>query len=136
MKIIRTANHKKLSFEVDSKKELAYELLEWHGGQNSALYQVGSSWVAGKYVPTELMDSAISELQEDIDNAVQNRTPHSYSTKDVQELSDLKGRLEFEKQDQLAREEFEDEGHKAEWQADHALDTHYNNPYEPRTNIN
>jgi hypothetical protein len=136
MKIIRTANYKKLSFDVNSKKELAYELLEWHGGQNSALYRVGSSWLAEKYVPTELIDAAIGELQEEIDNAIQNRTPHSYSTKDVQELEDLKGRLNFEKEDQIAMEDFQMQGELGEFQAEHALDTHYNNPYEPRENIN
>jgi hypothetical protein len=64
MKIIKTANYKKMAQEIgNNRKELALRLLDWHGGQSSPLYSVGSSWLAGKEVPTENIEAAIDELQ-------------------------------------------------------------------------
>ena len=63
MKVIKTANY---------KKQLALKLLEWHGGQGSDLYSVGSSWLAQHDVPNENILGAIDEL-EDI---ARNRVPY------------------------------------------------------------
>ncbi len=69
MKIIKTARYKKIA---NNKRELALKLLEWHGGQNSYLYSVGSSWFAGRDVPNENIDGAIDELED----LARNRVPY------------------------------------------------------------
>lgn len=43
-------------------KRLALKLLEWHGGQGSALYAVGSSGYVGRPVSVELIVKAANEL--------------------------------------------------------------------------
>jgi len=44
-------------------RELGLKLLDYHGGQGTALYAVGSSWFAGRPVPVELVESAAAELR-------------------------------------------------------------------------
>ena len=57
MKVIKTASY---------KKQLALKILDWHGGQWSDLYSVGSSWLAGHDVPSENISGAISELEKEL----------------------------------------------------------------------
>ena len=94
MKIIKTANYKKISFDVDSKKELAYELMDWHGGMNSPLYGISSSWLAGKNVPVELIEEGVNELEELIEGKV--NYPGEMSRRSITELRNLQGRLKEE----------------------------------------
>jgi hypothetical protein len=42
--------------------ELGVKLHEWHGGQASALYAVGSCWYAGTTAPLHLVREAAEEL--------------------------------------------------------------------------
>ncbi len=91
MKIIKTANYKKISFDIDDKKELAYELMEWHGGMSSPLYGISSSWLAGKNVPVELIEEGVNELEELIEGKV--NYPGEMSRRSIFELRNLQGRL-------------------------------------------
>jgi len=70
MKILKTANYEKISN--NNKKQLAIKLLEWHGGQFSDLYSVGSSWLANRDVPNENIRGAIRELED----LARNRVPY------------------------------------------------------------
>jgi len=63
MKIIKSENY---------KKQLALKLLDWHGGQGSYLYSVGSSWLAMKDVPIENIEGAIKELED----LARNKVPY------------------------------------------------------------
>ena len=69
MKIIKTANYEK---KANNKRDLALKLLEWHGGQWSDLYSVGSSWLAEHDVPNEKIVGAIKELED----KARNRVPY------------------------------------------------------------
>ena len=69
MKIIKTANYEK---KANNKRDLALKLLEWHGGQWSDLYSVGSSWLAENDVPNEKIVGAIKELED----VARNRVPY------------------------------------------------------------
>jgi len=64
MKIIKTSSYKKIANNY--KRELALKLLDWHGGQGSNLYSVGSSWLAAHDVPNEVIDGAIFELDDEL----------------------------------------------------------------------
>lgn len=44
-------------------RSLALRVLEWHGGQGTPLYAVGSSWFAGRDVSRDLVEQAASELR-------------------------------------------------------------------------
>ena len=68
MKIIESARYKK----ANSKKELALKLLEWHGGQASYLYSVGSSWFSEHDVPNESIEGAIFELNDELKRTKQS----------------------------------------------------------------
>ena len=46
---------------------------------------------------------------------------------DIQEIQDLRGRLKHELEQQISQEEFEDEGHQAEWEADRANEQYFEN---------
>ena len=96
MKIIKSEKYK-LSFEFNSRKELAYKLLDWHGGQWSPLYSVGSSWSAGKDVPREIVEQAIQELEDNIQGIISKQTGlRSNRSKDIAELRNLQGMLKNE----------------------------------------
>ena len=47
----------------ESLKDFALRLLDFHGGQDSALYSVGSCMLAGDYCWTQAVDGAVSELK-------------------------------------------------------------------------
>jgi len=70
MRIIQSTNYKKIAN--NNKKQLALMLLDWHGGQSSYLYSVGSSWLAMKDVPNENIEGAIRELED----LARNRVPY------------------------------------------------------------
>lgn len=84
--------------QVDNKKELAIELLEWHGGQWTSLYSVGSSWIAGEEVPSKVIKEAISELEDEIQNIIQEPKAGLYENRnrDIRELRNLQNRLRME----------------------------------------
>lgn len=84
--------------EVDRKKELAIELLKWHEGQWSSLYELGSSWIAGEEVPNEVIQVSISELEDNIQNIIQEPKSGLYENRnrDIRELRDLQNRLRME----------------------------------------
>ncbi len=42
--------------------EIGYRVMDWHGGQGTALYALGSSSIAGKRVPQSIVEDAISNL--------------------------------------------------------------------------
>ena len=90
MKIIKTGKYKKISQQSDNR-DLASRLLDWHGGQSSPLYALGSSWLAGKAVPDELVDRAIEELEDIAQRKV--NYPQEVSEKDVQEVKLLQQEL-------------------------------------------
>lgn len=115
----------KKAFNVDSKKELAYELLQWHGGQTSPLYSVGSSWAAGKYVPTNIIEEAIAEL-EDLAQAKVNY-PSAMTSKDIKEVRSLQGRLKHELEQQKAKEEDENRAAEGDWEAERANERYFEN---------
>ena len=48
---------------IKGTRELALKLMEWHGGQGTALYAVASSWYAGKAVRADLVEQAAGELR-------------------------------------------------------------------------
>ena len=93
MKILKTAQYKNRG-----RKELALELLEWHGGQWSPLYSVGSSWFAGKDVPNNIIEDAILELEENIQNIIKEPQAgrHEDRDKSIRELRNLQDRLKME----------------------------------------
>lgn len=62
MKIIKTSQYHEQ--ENSQRKQLALKLLDWHGGQWSPLYSVGSSWLAGRDVPSDVIQEAIQELED------------------------------------------------------------------------
>ncbi len=90
MKIIKTNSYKKISQQLDSRG-LASRILDWHGGQNSPLYALGSSWLAGKAVSDELVDQAILELEDIIQKRV--NFPKTVTEQDVQEVKLLQQEL-------------------------------------------
>lgn len=47
---------------VPPDREMALRLMEWHGGQGTALYAVASSWYAGRAVRSDLVEEASTEL--------------------------------------------------------------------------
>jgi len=65
-------------------RELALAMLDWHGGQNDPIYAVGSSWLAGRSVPSNLVEDAISNLVRDLSKAKRDRR-----RKDAKELTNL-----------------------------------------------
>ena len=71
MKIIKTSNYKKIANNY--KRELALKLLDWHGGQGSDLYSVGSSWLANHDVPNDVINGLMPLLDyEDIEKPPYN----------------------------------------------------------------
>ena len=44
-------------------RDVALALMDWHGGQASALYAVASSWYAGNSVDVDLVEFAADELE-------------------------------------------------------------------------
>lgn len=51
-------------YPMSDEHKIATELLEWHGGQGSDLYAVGSSWYAGHKVDALLVWNALWELKD------------------------------------------------------------------------
>ena len=98
MKNIKTSNYKKIKISqyVDEleerKKRLAVKLLEWHGGQSSPLYSVGSTWLVGK----ELTDSnIINNAIEELEDIVQKRVnyPETITNENIIEIKQLQKEL-------------------------------------------
>lgn len=48
---------------IEFPQDLALELMNWHGGQGSALYSLASSTLAGHPVSLSMMDNALSDLE-------------------------------------------------------------------------
>lgn len=61
--------------QVGDEEGLALELMDWHGGQGSAAYAVGSSWHAGKKVDTDLVREAADELRSVVRQAKKRKQP-------------------------------------------------------------
>jgi hypothetical protein len=116
--------YKQSQFDVNSKKELAYELLEWHGGQGSPLYSVGSSWTTDQEVSSETIEWAVQELESNIHG--QDAYPVSERQKNIFTLRSLIGRLEDELGQQKAHEQSDMEGEQASYEAEMGRDTHKN----------
>lgn len=121
-------NWYKKAFDVNSKKELAYKLLEWHGGQSSPLYSVGSSWVADADVPIENIEKAIQELKDNIKG--QGAYPQDVKQKNIFDLTILIGRLTHELEQQQALEQYQIEGDQASYEADISNPTVSPDPYK------
>lgn len=51
-----------MSKNLNNRQRLAVHLLEWHGGQDTGLYALGSSWYAGRPVDFHTLSSACLEL--------------------------------------------------------------------------
>jgi len=100
MKIIKTVKYKKAQMndkilqQQNGKKELALKLLEWHGGQWSPLYSVGSTWLAGKDVPSEIIYEAIEELEDIVQKKV--NYPDTISEDNIIEVKKLQNELKKE----------------------------------------
>lgn len=81
--------------ENKTDKELALALLEWHGGQGSAVYAVGSSMLAAmnrdQYIPSELVQRAINELRHLKRDA---NFPEAVTERDEAECNDLAEKLQ------------------------------------------
>ena len=54
------------SIGVKLTKTQALRLLDWHGGQWSAVYSLGSSSLGGHYVPVSVAKKAVAELTADL----------------------------------------------------------------------
>ena len=92
MKIFKTANYNNQQGQ-QAKMDIANDLLDWHGGQSSGLYSVGSSWLAGHFdVPEENIKLAILELDDLINKKV--NYPDTMTEQDIIELKQLKQRLQ------------------------------------------
>jgi len=109
MKIIKTANYNRI--------ELALKLLEWHEGQGSPLYSVGSSWLAEKEVPNENIEWAVQELKA-ILVSIQREDALTSESKII-ELKNLIAELEQE----LSLPE-DEESDLAAYEAEMGRDTH------------
>ena len=95
MKILKTANYKKTEkVAFNSKKDIALKLLEWHGGQWSPLYSVGSTWLAGKEVPPDIIEDAIKELEDIVQKKV--NYPDTITEEDILEVQGLQNELKKE----------------------------------------
>ena len=105
MKEIKTANYKKIANNY--KRELALKLLDWHGGQGSNLYSVGSSWLAGHDVPNEVIDGAISELDDELQKRKRAANSFVSSQKEWAEFEEGLEELEFLKR--VLKEEMQKE---------------------------
>lgn len=92
MRIIKTNNYKTAQVINNNRNALALKLLEWHGGQSSDLYSVGSSWLAGANVPIENVRGAILELGDIINKKV--NFPDPITPEIQQEVMSLKRQLE------------------------------------------
>ena len=106
MKILKTASYKKIAQKLNrDRKELALRLLEWHGGQNSPLYSVGSTWLAGKEVPVENINEAIGELEDILQKKV--NYPDTITENDIVEVKKLQNdlRQEIDRGDNLLNPE-------------------------------
>lgn len=49
--------------QITGSKRLGLRVLDWHGGQFTPTYAVGSSFYAGHSVPEDTLKSAIAELR-------------------------------------------------------------------------
>lgn len=47
---------------LSKRQRLALRILDWHGGQDTGLYALGSSWFANHEVPLCVVNRACSEL--------------------------------------------------------------------------
>jgi len=76
------------------KQKLALRLLEWHGGQDTYLYSVGSCW----YSNLEATKEAISGSIDEIDSLIRKKVlfPNGISAKDVKSLKCMKEQLQKE----------------------------------------
>lgn len=94
MKIIKTKKFAQIRNDKNDKEDIALALLDWHGGQWSALYSVGSTWLAGKEVPTRAIENAIKEIEDLIKKKV--NYPDAISEGDIQDLTAIQNRLKQE----------------------------------------
>jgi hypothetical protein len=89
MKIILSQKYK------NNKKELALKLLEWHGGQWSGLYSVGSMWLAGRELTdNEPIQRAIRELEDIAQKKV--NYPETITDENIAEVRNLQNLLKQE----------------------------------------
>lgn len=65
-----------------SRKQLAHELFDWHGGPLSGLRTVATAWLNGNEAKSGDIDRAISELQDLLSDEV----PHGSEVAYVREL--------------------------------------------------
>ena len=96
---------------VESLQDFALRLLDFHGGQNSSLYSVGSCMLAGDDHWTEAVDGAVYELRDYADEApkmcetwsADDKAEHLENGKVAAELADqlLKHRAHKERLDKL-----------------------------------
>lgn len=91
MKEIKTAKYKNIFANTDNRKELALKLMDWHGGQFSPLYSVGSSWLAGKDVPNNIIEEAIKELEDIAQKKV--NYPQNITDENIMEIKQLQQEL-------------------------------------------
>jgi len=98
MKNIKTSNYKKIKISqyVDEleerKKRLAVKLLEWHGGQSSPLYSVGSTWLVGKELTdSNIINNAIEELEDIVQKRVNH--PETITNENIIEVKQLQKEL-------------------------------------------
>ena len=71
----------------NNRQRIALHILEWHGGQDTGLYALGSSWFTKHEVPFNVVERAVSELIGIIRKDVP--FPDTVTTATFKELKDL-----------------------------------------------
>jgi hypothetical protein len=94
MKILKTASYKIAQDRY--KKDLALKLLDWHGGQWSPLYRVGSTWLAGKKLLNN--DEDIQEAIQELEDIAQKKVnyPKTITEQNISEIRELQNKLKRE----------------------------------------
>jgi hypothetical protein len=74
-------------------QSLALRVLDWHGGQNSMLYSLGSTGMSD-YVSPSMIDAGVDELESIAHKQKTTKKGHRLSKNDMRELKDLIGELD------------------------------------------
>jgi hypothetical protein len=74
--------------EMNNRQRLALHLLDWHGGQDSGLYALGSSWLNNHPVESSVIRQACEELTKISEKQV--KFPETISKSDIREVLLLK----------------------------------------------
>ncbi len=85
------------AYGVKLTKAQALRLLDWHGGQGSAVYSLGSSSYGGHYVPIAVARKAVAELTADLNKKPRKGFWAGWTTREKtnlkQRITDIKRAL-------------------------------------------